>query len=301
MDWPSEAWREWFLQEIERRAVREGLDLQGLIMEIVCEWLADRGISLRAEDLAELEQLLRDCADYATSHLTGLPLQPTVAERLSRTKIVQRTPFDLPALAVQAGRLYEHLLSQEPTKDIVAYLRQQPIRRSDAVAIEHARTRAGIFLRPIYDQAGRIVPIQAELDPIRSAAARALRGHISPRQAAREIAATNRAQGNFRDMHRVLRTEMAEAVGQARFADAVERGADRLFRQTSVRACEECKRLFNANGKPVLYTRKEILDGEALGPNTTRPYHVRIGPIHPNCACSPWMRWVPAMEKLFAH
>ena len=74
-----------------------------------------------------------------------------------------------------------------------------------------------------------------------------------------------------------------------------------LFRNTSATPCRGCFRLFkNPDGTPRLYTRAELEAGEAMGVNRGgwRDYHLRLGPEHPACACSPWLQYHPAMQQM---
>jgi hypothetical protein len=296
-------WNEWFLREIERRAVLGGLELRAAIWVVLVDWFKARGAVLTPDELAELERLMADLSEAAVKGIVGGKVDPTVLARLARAGLPIREPLELPALAVRAGALYGRLLSQGPVgfDELRKTLLSQPFTKWEARAVERARTRAALFLRPVFDAAGRIVPIQAELDPIRSAVAEAIRGRISPRKAAAELGKTMRAQGNFRDMHRVMRTEMAEATCRARFESQPGEASTLMYRQVSIRACAECRRLYvQPDGMPRLYTRREVMEQDALGPNTKVPFHARVGPTHPNCACSPWARWVAGMERLFA-
>ncbi|MEO8754300.1 MAG: hypothetical protein ABI624_16645, partial [Casimicrobiaceae bacterium] len=151
---------------------------------------------------------------------------------------------------------------------------------------------------------GAVWSAEREIAPLRRIVAAAHEARQAARAAARELGKSQRAQGVFRDAERVARTEMAENSNRGNWNETSKRWppGQLLYRPTTSTPCRVCLHLFKMpDGMPRLYTREAVEAADALGINTgpVKDWHLRIGPIHPQCCCGPWTAWQEAMRSIF--
>ncbi|MDX2165725.1 MAG: hypothetical protein SF182_01620 [Deltaproteobacteria bacterium] len=304
----EESFDEWFLRrlfEVTRERLRTAQDAMWQVMDDFLR--ANRVVAPSAVDQWELHQRLFDLSQASTARIVGLRVPAPVTERLLAMGWRPAEVLDFPAIAYRIGRIYEQLEQHAPTTwpKLLELAGSKPLGLIEQAAIDHARARAGIYLKPIFDETGAVWSAQRELAPLRRLTAAAIEQRAGRRAVAHELGKVERAQGVFRNAERVARTEMAEASNRGNW-NATSGGWDAeqlLYRPTSSTPCKVCLRLFKLpDGMPRLYTRAEVEAGDALGVNSgpSKDWHVRIGPIHPNCVCPSWQRWHEAMRPLLA-
>lgn len=72
-----------------------------------------------------------------------------------------------------------------------------------------------------------------------------------------------------------------------------------VYRIASINACAQCKRIWGLPTAPVIYRLSQIEAWEARGGNVGLPaaqWGPVIGPVHPNCACSPLAYYRPEFK-----
>ncbi len=299
---------EWFLRELDRVAHENFLSAQQAIWEVLDQLLVKRGVRAPSElGLWELNRTLFALGAASTARMVGLNVAPEVAKQLTAIGFTPQAVLDFPALAYRMGAIYNRLAQRDPVQwpELLELAKSFPLSSAERAAIEYARTRAGLWLTPVYDSVGRVWTAEREIAPLQDRIVEALRTRKGVAEVARELGASQRAQGILRDARRVVRVELAQARCEGSWAaDSKKWGqTELLFRQTSSRACRGCLRLLkNRDGTPRLWPRKEVEAQDALGPNRGhwREWHLRIGIIHPNCLCAPWARHVKGMESIFA-
>lgn len=306
---PEESFDEWFLQRLFDVTSERLRTAQDAIWQVMDDFLRSHRVAAPSElDQWELHQRLFDLSQASTARIVGLRIPAAVTQRLTAMGWQPAEVLDFPAIAYRMGRIYEQLEQHAPTTwpKLLELAGSKPLGSIERAAIEHARNHAGVFLKPIFDETGAVWSAQREIGPLRRLTAAAIEQRQGRRAAAHELGKVERAQGVFRDAKRVARTEMAEASNRGNWDVSSKRwGSDqKLYRPTSSTPCRVCLRLFKLpSGMPRLYTRAEVEAGDALGINTgpSRDWHVRIGPIHPNCVCPSWQTWhealVPLLER----
>lgn len=304
----GDSFDEWFLQqlfEVTRERLRTA---QEAIWTVMDRYLESRGVQApSALDHWDLQRRMFDLSQASTARMVGIRVPAAVTERLAAMGWQPAEILDFPALAYRMGLVYRELEAMKPVawETLVEHVGARPLGSIERAAIEHTRNRAGVFLKPIFDETGAVWTAERELAPLRQVVAAAEEARQGPRAAARELGKSQRAQGVFRDAERVTRTEMAEASNRGNWEVVAKRWASDqlLYRPTSSRPCKVCLRLFKEpDGMPRLYTRAEVEAGDALGINTgpSKDWHIRIGPIHPHCVCGPWARWLEALRPVVA-
>lgn len=299
---------EWFLRRLFEVSVGRHRAAQIAIWNVLDRYLADRGVTAPSEaDHWELGRLMFDLSQASTARMVGLTVPPGVSDRLTALGWSPVEILDFPALAYRMGGIYallERTGPATPWQQVVNAAMSRPLSTAEQLAVGQARARAGTWLRPIFDDGGRVWTAERELAPLRARTAAAIAERTSARTAGRELANANRAVGIFRDGERVMRTEIAEHVGNGHWQDAAKDWPveQLLYRPTSTTPCKVCLRLFKLpTGMPRLYTRAEVEAADALGLNTgpSKDWHVRIGAIHPHCVCGPWARWSETLRATF--
>ncbi len=305
---PLDEWETWFMRRLHEVTREEFVGTRAAIWEVLDGVLQESKATVPSErDYWQLHEDLFDLTHASTARMVGLDVPSPVKRRLRRMGWSEREALDFPGLAFRVGRMYDQLKEmgeQVPWENLVTAAKSYPLSTLEEATIEGIRRQAGVNLRPIMDQAGRVWTGEREIEPLREVLERHTRDRSGARAAARELGNAARAEGNFRDMDRVARTELAEISGNAAWG---ERGKDwtpetKLFRQPNRNACKACLRLFKEpGGMPRLYTKAEVEAGDALGFNRGpwREYHVRIGTIHPSCVCAPWSRWLESLRPMF--
>lgn len=303
----AEDFEEWFLQELFRAAQRYYGDARAQVWDALDRLLALRGMqSPTGLGFDELHEALFDLSTASTARMVGLDVPRDVLQRLRTIGWSTPEALDFPALAYRMGLLHRELTASSPVSyaRLVQQARAMPLTDAERIAVDYARRRAGLFLKPIFDRDGTLWTAERELFPIRQRVTPALEHRVGPREAARQLQNTYRAMGVERDAERVIRTEMAEASNRGAWVHDSQSWAadDLIFRQPSREACKGCLRLFlRPDGHPRLYTPAEVEAATALGPNTGpwQEWRPLIGPIHPNCVCGPFQRWQQAMTSIF--
>lgn len=289
---PVDEWEAWFMRRLHEATRREFIGARAAIWEVLDDTIQRAGVTVPSElDYWTLQETLFDLTNASTARMVGLDVPRPVRRRLSRLGWSEREVLDFPALAYRFGRLYSELQrAGEVTQwdDLVEHARSYPLSTLEQATVENIRRHAGQHLRPIMDQAGNVWTAEREIEPLREVLERHVKDRTGAREAARELGRTARAEGNFRDMDRVARTELAETTHNAAWD---ERSKDwkpetRVFRQPTRNACKGCLRLLKSpDGMPRIYLAPEVEAQDALGYNTGswRNWHLRRGTIHPNC------------------
>jgi len=301
----QEPFESWFLEMLEQVSRERFVNAQVAIWDSLDRLLAARGLSKPSElDSFDLSRSLFDLTMGSTARMAGITIPADVQQRLEAIGFQVGEILDFPALAYRMGLLYDRLSNTEPVSfaDLARLVRNAfPLSPAERIAVDFARNRAGMYLRPIFDASGNLWSAQREIQPLRELTARAIAERRSPLAVARELGNSNRAQGIVRDAQRVIRTEMANARGAANWQAMQERfgwtGDTFVFRRPSPHACKHCVRIYTENGQPRLYRVSEVEALDALGPNTGPgdEWVAKKGATHPNCVCPPWLEHVRGM------
>jgi len=295
----------WFLRRLYDVTRERFVTSQYAIWEVLDELLRRRGVHAPSRlDWWELNRTLFDLNTASTARMVGLRIPPDVRERLAAIGFSPKEALDFPGLAYRMGAIYQRLEERDPVewRELVDLAQSHPLSPAEEAAVEWARTRAGLNLQPIFDDTGRVWTAERELVPLRGITARAVERRVGAREAARELSQSQRARDIFRDGDRVMRTEIADARGQGAWRARAYPDDARIFRITSRDACKACLRLYlMPDGMPRLYTVTEVAAFDAQGYNRgpQATWVPKIGATHPNCACSPWQRWLAAMESIY--
>lgn len=295
----------WFLDQLSE-AARHGITTSTEAIWWVLErLLRSRGVEAPSElDWWELQRILFDLGNASTAHMVGLRIPQQLQDRLSALGWRRPEIGDFPGLAFRMGLIYRRLEARTPTTfaAVKRLAEQIPLTTAERKALEHVRKRAGIYLRPIYDEAGRVWTAEREIGELRRVARTAVAKRIPVREAARMLSNSQRARGIFRDAERVMRTEIAEARAQGAWMRDQHQPQAMIYRHTSLTPCRVCLRLYKApDGMPRLWPAAVVEQESASGPNhgPQDTWGPRIGPTHPNCVCSPWSQWIPELESVF--
>lgn len=286
----DENFEEWFLGALFRAAQRHYGDARAQIREALDRLLKLRGVKAPTGlGFDELHEALMDLSTASTASMVGIDVPQAVKRRLLTIGFTEQAILDFPAIAYRMGLIYRELASAAPVPfaRLAARARAVPITDAENAAIDYARRRAGLWLRPIFDREGALWSAERELFPIRQRVTQALERRTAPREAARELQNTYRAAGIERDAERVIRTELAEASNRGAWAveSRTWSSDNQVFRQPSREACKGCLRLYlDPNGMPRLYAPRFVEEASAY-PNTGgwRDWMPQIGPTHPNC------------------
>lgn len=284
-------WEEWFLRALEDRAREQFGSSQEAIWDVLDELLRQRGVAAPSMvDAYEMHRVLFDVTYASTARMVGLRLPDEVRTRLEKLGWHDMPVLDFPAVAFRLAMISQRLMQQPPVTwpELVQLADAVPLSSVERAAVDIARSRAGTYLKPIFDDVGRLHAVTRELEPLRQRVAHAIEHRIPVREAARLHGNQQRIEGIQRDAERVLRTEIADARGEAAWMHETKRAPSdaKFFRQTSAHACRGCLRLYKLpDGTPRLYTRAEIDTGHAAGVNrgNWRDWHPRLGSTHPNC------------------
>jgi hypothetical protein len=239
--------------------------------------------------------------------MVGIHIPAELSARLHAIGFTPLQTLAFPSLAYRMGKIAETLAAGPVVawEDVLRQARSFPLSSAERAAVNAAEQRAGLWLRPIFDQSGKVWTAEREIAPLRKILTAGMDQRRSVREMARELGASQRAQGVLRDADRVVATEVSNARSLGAWENDSKRwAADALlFRQPAGNACRGCLRLFlRPDGFPHLYTRQEFEAGEALGVNrgNWREWHLRVQSEHPNCRCGPVRQYHPAMQSILA-
>jgi hypothetical protein len=302
----SEPFEVWFLRELDHVTEQHFVNARLAIWEVLERLLHERGLTAPSQMAYwHLNEALFDLTTSSTARMVGLYVPADLVARLQALHFTLPEALDFPALAYRMGLIYRRLAEATPTAwpELMQLANQVPLSSVERLAVEHTRLRAGVWLRPIFDETGRVWTAAREIEPLRVIQREALEQRRSVREAARQLDNSQRARGVLRDAERVMRTEIAEARGRGAWqAGLAGTGPETKFvRTTSTRACRDCLRLYrNPDGTPRLYTRAQLEEFDRLGPNRgpREKWHITLGVTHPHCACAPWLEWHPAMQRI---
>lgn len=288
----------WFLDELYQRAQDEQRSLQELAWDALDGLLTMHGVQAPSELEAEhLYQALFDLAYGATSTIVGMRVPDPLRERLDAMGVAERDQLDFPGIAYRIGKIYETVKTEPPGpgqwERVQAAAQSVVLLPSEEIAVEQSRRRAGQYLRPLFDQGGQVWVSDREATQVRELTSRALASREGPRKAARELAATNRAEGVFRDADRVMRTEIATERSRGQWEAQGWDADTRVFRQVQATPCKPCVRLYTEpNGMPKLYRAGDVAAwSETVNTGPQAGWTAKIGATHPNCVCAPWAEW----------
>ncbi|GEM_PF-5408334 len=296
---------EWFLQRLYEVSLERSLGMQEAIWTVLDELLMERGVRTPSDlEWLELQNLLFDLQGASTARMAGLKVPKALLERLGGFGWTPFEQLDFPALAYRMGRIYERLEKTEPMpwEELIKLAQDIPLGSAERVAVDHLRRHAGNYLRPVYTKTGEAWVAEREQYPLRELLSAGAERRKTVRRLARELGNSQRARGIARDAERVVRTEMAEARSRGAWENDRKRWKDEalIFRQTSSTPCKVCLRMFkNPDGTPKLYRPEDVEKWSELGPNTgpKENWVPKIGPIHPNCVCPPWEKYLAVMKE----
>jgi len=301
----------WWLEGLLSDATQRGLSLRGLMVDRMADLIREHAGALTdPEAIAAIEELLMDFR-LAAKWALGNPLPPAVERRLRALGFTDDEIIRFPGLAYRLGMIEAELEQRPnvPLEDILRLARATPLNPADKVAIAHATARAGDALTPVLVRDAERTAAEAlerERAMLRTMTAAAVRRDMSTRAFASQLYHTLSPEGVVRDFDRVARTEMQDARVRGAFAaDAKVRKwtpATQVFRTLAAVPCNGCLTLYkDEQGMPRLYTVEALEDADAKGYNRgpVGSWHARIGPTHPNCLCSPWVKWWPEHTALY--
>jgi hypothetical protein len=299
----------WWLEGLLNDATEGSLKLRDVFLQRLDSIFMKHAGRLATPEAQEaIEEALFDFR-LAIKWSLGYQLTPKQHQRLVDAGYKPEEILQFPGLSYRLGMI-EAALDKEPGLDLAAILkiaRATPLNPADEVAIQYATAKAAEALTPVllHDPTVAIATaLDRERSMVRTLTADAIRREWSTKEFSRQLRETLSPEGIVRDFDRVARTEMQDARVRGAFAaDAKARkwsDATHVFRTIAAVPCNECLRLYKTpEGMPRLYTVEALHAADDDGYNRRRPYHARIGPTHPNCLCSPWVKWWPEMHAIY--
>lgn len=301
----------WFLESVLDAAKKGNLSLRNLIAHYIAEWIGEFGGDLTSIVAQEkLEELLKDFR-LAIKWSLGFPLSPGVERMLRQMKFTREEIVQFPGVAYRLGMIESELVKRPdlPLEEIMRLARAVPLNPADEVAIAHLTARAGEALTPIaLRDPMRLVAdaLERERAMLRVMAPEAVKREMGAREFASRLYHALSPEGVMRDFDRVARTELQDARVRGSFAaDQKVRKwtpATQVFRTVASVPCNACLMLYKTpDGMPRLYTVGDLEAEDAQGYNRgpIGEWHARIGATHPNCLCSPWVKWWPEMKGIY--
>jgi hypothetical protein len=299
----------WWIEALLSDAEQHALTLRGTFVEKMTELVAKHAGALAdPEAIVALEQILMDFR-LAVKWSLGLPLPPAIEGRLRALGFTTDEVLRFPGMAYRLGMIESELAKRPhmPLKDILRIARAVPLNPADEVAIKHATARAGEALSPVLVRDAQRTMAEAlehERGLTRTLTARGIEREWSTREFSRQLRETLSPEGVVRDFDRVARTEMQESRIRGAFAADMKardwKPSTQVFRTVAAVPCNQCLTLYkDETGMPRLYTVEALEAEDARGYNRGRPYHARVGVTHPNCLCSPWVKWWPEMKAIY--
>jgi len=301
----------WWLEALLSEATRGGLKLRDMFAEKIAELAGQYGGALTTpEARVALEELLMDFR-LAIKWTLGQPLTPRVERTLRDLGFTDGEIIQFPGLAYRLGMIEAELVKRpELTFDEVLKLaRSVPLNPADEAAIAYASVRAGDALTMVLlRDPERILDdvFEHERALLRKMVPDAVQREIGARQLARDLHHALSPEGVVRDFDRVARTELQEARVRGAFsADSKARQwtpETQVFRTVAAVPCNACLMLYKTrDGMPRLYSVADLEEQDSQGYNRgpIGGWHARIGSTHPNCLCSPWVKWWPEMKGIY--
>ncbi len=305
---------EWFLKELFRRSRRHFSGARDQMWRIVERYLRSKGgllSRLTPEEMAQLERILFEAGLAHTSHMVGISVRDAIRRHLERWGRNSTEILDLPGWAYRFAVLREVVESRKVGfDDLVRAAASHPLSEAEVQAIAIARQRALNALQSIFNQAGRLMTdevLKREQELLRRMVVEALEERKHPLTLARDMFKVEAQEGLFRDFERVARTEIADTFAQGAFEADRKSGKFEddglVYRTPRAAGCKICLALFSLpDGTPRLYRVKDLEEGTApainIGVRKERLYRATVGIPHPNCLCSPWLKYHEAMRPL---
>ena len=306
------------LVELARRSWSEWGDR--LVDELV--ELANSGklFPLSRDNEAALVELLADHEAALTVRLTGRA-PGMMLERLVRRGLITPSTSQeaLIPVAFRLGRVLDVMQAlperPESREDLASIVRDAlavKLTPEDEGALDYIQQRGfSLVRRPAGAATANVLNAAVnhnrllttdELGAFRAAADRAVRERAS-RGRWREllVEAVHGNESLQNDLDRIARTEGMFAHGYGAYRSLRERVGPAdvdVFRYTSPKACRECRRIWGPPDAPRVYKLSVVEAWERAGGNFQKPakeWGPTIGPVHPNCACSPIMRYSKAV------
>ena len=301
----------WWLETLLEEAKKGGRNLRDLFLNRIEKFVAKFGGKFTtAEAVVELEDLLTDFR-LAVKWALGHPLTPAVERRLQKLEFSWEDILNFPGLAYRLGMI-EGALVKQPNltwEEVLRLARAVPLNPADEVAVAHATLRAGDALTPVLLRDPERMAsdaLERERSMLRMMTTEAVQREMGAREFARRLYNTLSPEGVVRDFDRVARTELHEARVRGAFAadQKVRKWTPdtQVFRTVAAVPCNACLMLYKtADGMPRLYTVAELEEQDAQGYNRgpIGEWHARVGATHPNCLCSPWVKWWPEMKGIY--
>lgn len=305
-----EPFETWFLDLLEHVMRERAVTTQDAIWECLDRLLAAHDVRIPSElDPYVLHRTLSDLTHGSTARMVGISVPPDVQQRLAAVGFPKAELGDFPALAYRMGKLYE-ALNKSPELEFPRLVElvenAYPLSPAEEIAVNYARNRAGMYLRPVFNSSGQLWSTHREVDRLREVVPQAIAERRSPFEVAGELRKLDRAQGIVRDAERVVCTEIANARNRGNWDYMKERfrwtPETLVYRRPSPHACDACKRIYTDAGNPRLFRVSEVEALDALGPNTgpQAEWVAKIGATHPYCVCGPWLQHIDVRTALHA-
>jgi hypothetical protein len=298
------------MQQLERLAKQRVRTARETVWSLLDHWLRHARVRRPSDaNPFELQEALFDVTRASSAQVLGIRIPDRMRPRLTRLgfSLIEQEQ-DFPTLAYRMGliRSYlDHHAKRLQYTEVVRLARKQVLTERETAAAEWARRRAGVSLTPVFDDTGQAWTAAREVQPLRTLVAEGIEDRRETDELIQAYHESRRGQATERDGARVIRTEMANARAMGAWEVEIRPLDDEqlLYRVPASSACRGCLKLWLLpDGTPHLYTKAEFAAGEAQGYNTGdwRAYHPVIGAVHPNCACSPPQKYLPAMAGVFA-
>lgn len=299
----AEEFGEWFIVRLVDSCLQVVFLWRDVIWGLIDALLASQKAATPSlGDARSIALRMSEGSTTAAFSLVGLPTGPEVGAVLRMSAMRLPPPIDMTTDAYKLGKIRKTISRGESWRSLHGRLRTVRLSKIEQKTVEIIRGRAGLHLKPVFDQYGNQCMLYREIKPLRKILAGGVEVRKQTREMIRELANTYRAKEIARDAMRVVRTEIADARSRGSWSVEGENKNedDLMFRQAGINACKWCIKVFvNPDGTPRLWKKSEIEEGDK------EPFGVmgvpRIGPLHPNCACGPWETYHKALRHVFSH
>lgn len=304
------AFAEWWLERLVGELRTRTSSVRQVLQKAVEAYMQAHGGRGAAslEGFEALQTDLRAGVRFALGHRLPADLEA----RVRALGFTDQDVLDFAAIAYRMGMLDQELRKAAgvPWGDIVRAQAAAPTTAADEVGIQVARQEVARYLTPVLLRDGTAAHagwLELERQLVQSLTVDAARLRLSARQLASQLFHQVQDEIGFtRDWERVARTELQRIRLMGAFATARQTQGwtdDTLvYRIVAANPCNACLRLYlTPEGKPRLYTVAALEEEERKGPNRgpVAEWGPRVGPTHPNCLCSPWVRYVAALERVW--